>query len=157
MCGCVPGGSVSTPSRPRTPSLTSKLASALDPHCCLWGWGCPLRLRPQHCVCPLHLSGLPASCSHSSFRSAPLLSPVWDLVLPLGGFMQISQWSVLPGLSSGSLQTAELPVSRETFSESRGWVMHPKPLSTECRTSELTPKWQFLSRNPVFSSLPSAL
>lgn len=97
----------------------------------------------QHCVRPSHPSGQPASCSCSSVPSAPLLSPAWDLVLPLGGLVQISQWSVLPGLSSGSLQIAVLPVSWETLNDSRGRDTGPKPLSTDFRVPELNPKQQF--------------
>lgn len=66
-----------------------------------------------------------------------------DLVLPLGGLVQISQWSVLPGLSSGSLQIAVLPVSWETLNDSRARDTGPKPLSTDFRVPELNPKQQF--------------
>ena len=135
MCGCVPWGlcehTLKT-LRPRTPSLTSKLAAALDSHYCLWGCGVLCGSGPSPasvpCIC---LGRLPLI----AIRPSPQpLSPVWDLVLPLGGFMQISQGSVLPGLSSGSLQIAGLLDSWETFSDSRGWDMHPEPLSTQFRT-----------------------
>lgn len=135
VCGCVPQGlsehTLKT-LRPRTPSLTSQLAAALDPHCCPWGCGVLCGSGPSPasvpCIC---LGRLPLVAIHPFPQ---LLSPVWDLVLPLGGFMQISQGSVLPGLSSGSLQTAALLVSWETFSDSRGWDMRPEPLSTQFRT-----------------------